>query len=421
VTVQFPDKLQFLFEPYRYKVPYGGRGGTKSWGIARALLLMGAQRPLRILCTREIQKSIADSVHHLLESQIPLVGLEGFYEVQKASILGKNGTEFIFSGLRDTANLKSYEAVDVCWVEEAANVSKRSWDILIPTIRKEGSEIWISFNPELDTDETYKRFVLNPPPNAKVVKVNYTDNPWFNTPGNPLRAEMEYLKKRDFDSYLTVWEGHCRQVLDGAIYANEIREATKGGRICRVPYDPSKRVHTFWDLGWADFLSIWFVQSIAFEYRVIDFHQDQFKALDHYLRMLQDKRYVYGTHWLPHDAKQHDLGSGRSIEELMRAAGCKVNIVPRLSPTDGINAARTIFPQCYFDEEKTVDGLNALRRYRYDVDQNGQFSRIPAHDDASHGADAFRYLAVAVKQETKPKPMVPPSLGRSMNPHGFMA
>jgi phage terminase large subunit len=189
---EFPDKLRVLFEPARYKVLFGGRGGAKSWGIARALLVIGAQKPTRILCAREIQKSITESVHQLLADQIKALGLEGFYEVLNTEIRGKNGTLFMFAGLKhNIQNIKSKEGVDVVWCEEAATVSKASWETLIPTIRKEGSEIWVSFNPELDTDETYKRFVLNPPPGAKVVKVNWSDNPWF---PDVLAAERDHLK-----------------------------------------------------------------------------------------------------------------------------------------------------------------------------------------------------------------------------------
>ena len=170
VKVEFPEKLQFLFQPQRYKVLYGGRGGVKSWSIAQALLMKGRKDTLRILCARELMKSIEESVHALLKTQIERLNLSHFYQVEKAHIYGLNGTVFAFAGLRDAANLKSYEGFDIVWIEEAANCSKRSWDMLIPTIRKTGSEIWASFNPELDTDETYKRFILNPPSTAVVVK-----------------------------------------------------------------------------------------------------------------------------------------------------------------------------------------------------------------------------------------------------------
>ena len=400
IVAAIPDKLQCLFEPKRYKIAYGGRGGAKSWAFADALLILGAQNPLRILCAREIQKSMKESVHQLLRDRIIALELDGFYEVLNDEIRGQNGTLILFAGLRhNVENIKSKEGIDIVWVEEAQHVSKHSWETLIPTIRKEGSEIWVSFNPELDTDETYVRFVKNPPPNAVVVKVNWSDNPWFPP---VLRDEMIHLRETDPDAYLTVWEGHCRQTLDGAVYANELRKATDEGRICRVPYDQSKPVHTFWDLGWADKTSIWFAQAVGFDYRVIDFYQASQRTVAHYLQVLQTKGYVYGNDYLPHDAESGTLASGgRGVDQQMRAAGRKVIIVPRVArKLIGIQAARTIFPNCYFDEDKCADGLNALRRYCYEVDKNtGQWSREPMHDDNSHAADAFQTMAQSLTDE----------------------
>lgn len=401
--VEFPSKLRALFAPKRYKVLYGGRGGAKSWGIARALLIQGASKPLRVLCAREIQKSMKDSVHKLLKDQIAALGLVGFYEVQETVIRGRNGTEFTFAGLaHNVDNIKSKEGIDIVWVEEAQGVSKKSWDTLIPTIRKEGSEIWISFNPDLEDDETYKRFVKDPPANAAVVKVNWSDNPWF---PEVLRQEKDDLKAKDEDAYLTVWEGNCKQVLDGAIYAKEIRKATAEGRFTKVPHTPGVDVHTIWDLGRADMTSIWFFQVVGGEYRVIDFYQSRGEALGHYLAHLKTKdSYRYGDDWLPHDATHELLASQRTIEQQVRAAGRRPRIVPKIGVAEGINAARTLFDRCWFDAERCADGIQCLRRYRYDVDpDSGQYSRHPLHDDASHAADAFRYAAVALVTPPKPE------------------
>ena len=398
----FPAALEFLFRQSRYKILYGGRGGAKSWGVARALLIQAAQRPMRVLCAREIQKSIQDSVHKLLKDQIAELGLQAFYEVTATAIRGANGSEFMFAGLRhNISNIKSVEGADVCWVEEAQNVSKASWDTLIPTIRKPGSEIWVTFNPELETDETYKRFVTSPPPDAFVHKIGWQDNPWF---PDVLAQERDTLKARDHDAYLTVWEGHCKQVLDGAIFANEIRHATEEGRFCRVPVDSTKPVSTVWDLGRADMTSIWFCQIVGFEFRLVDFYQARGHALGHYLRLLQSKPYLWGDDWLPHDAQNKLLGAERTIEQQMRDAGRKPRIVPRIAIADGINAARTVFDRCWFDAEKCADGIQALRRYRYDVDpETGQYSKNPLHDDASHAADAFRYFAVSLREPVRAK------------------
>ena len=397
-SIQLPAKLADLRKPSRYKVLYGGRGGAKSWGVARQLILFAAERKIRVLCAREFQSSIADSVLKLLSDQIAEMGFSALFEVQRNRILGVNGSEFGFEGLRhNVTSIKSYEGVDYCWVEEAQTVSKSSWDTLIPTIRKSGSEIWLTFNPDLEDDETYKRFVKKPPPDATLLPMSWRDNPWF---PEVLAKERDYLKETDPDAYLNVWEGHCKQILDGAIYATELRAAKESKRITKVPYDASKPVHCWWDLGFADMTSIWMGQTVGMEFRFIDYLQDSRKPLQHYLKTLGEKPYMFGTHYLPHDAQAKQLGSGRSIEELMREAGKTVQIVPMLSVADGINAARTLFNRCLFDEDKCADGLQSLMHYRYEMDEDRKtYKKTPLHDWASHGADAFRYAAVSMPEQ----------------------
>lgn len=209
IDVQIPPPFRWAgTEPYRYKVWYGGRGGSKSWGVARLLLIKAYRQRLRILCTREYQNSIADSVHRLLVDQISLVGLERYFSVNNNSIKSSYGSEFLFKGIHRNINeIKSLEGVDICWVEEAQRVPEESWRVLIPTIRKEGSEIWVTFNPDESEHPTYARFVTAPPPNARVVKVNFSDNPWL---PDTLREEMEYCRKTDLDAYRHIWEGEPR-------------------------------------------------------------------------------------------------------------------------------------------------------------------------------------------------------------------
>jgi len=409
-NAQFPVKLACLFDPpkSRYRVLYGGRGGAKSWGVARALLIKAAKEPLRILCAREFMTSMRDSVHKLLSDQIVDLNLQSFFEITQASIRGKNGSEFSFVGLKNNvANVKSYEGIDICWVEEASSVTRLSWNVLIPTIRKPDSEIWITFNPELETDETYQRFVVHKPDNAVVTKVNWNDNPWF---PDTLKLEMESLKARDPEAHRTVWEGFCRQTVDGAIFAKEVQMAELENRITRVPYDATKPVHAVFDLGWADATAIWFVQFIGMETRLIRYIEDNQQTISHYLAEMQKFGYVYDTLWLPHDAQNKTLAAnGRSIEEIVRAAGYKTRIIDKTPVVDSINAARTIFRSCYFDRENCYDGLQCLRHYRYEVDPDTkQFSRNPLHDQYSHGADAFRYIGLMInepKERKKPKPM----------------
>jgi phage terminase large subunit len=200
---------------------YGGRGSGKSWSVARALLLLGYEKPMRILCAREIQRSISDSVHKLLCEQIDAIGLSGAYTITRDAIRCTSGTEFIFKGLRSNPQeIKSTEGIDICWVEEAAAVSADSWDILIPTVRKPNSEIWLTFNPLDESDPTYQRFVLNAPEDALVRKVNYDENPYF---PDVLRREMEWLKARDYESYLHIWEGEVRKHSNAVIFAGRFR------------------------------------------------------------------------------------------------------------------------------------------------------------------------------------------------------
>jgi len=398
---EFPEKLSCLFEKSRYKVLYGGRGGAKSWGVARALLILAAKDPLRILCAREFQTSLKDSVHKLLCDQITALGLDSFYEITAATIRAKNGSEFNFVGLKNNvANVKSYEGVDICWVEEAQTVSQSSWKTLTPTIRKKDSEIWITFNPELETDETYQRWVIHAPDSAIVRKINWSDNPWF---PDTLKEEKDQTKARSIQEYNNVWEGLCRVTVDGAIFAEQMQQAEFDGRITKVPYDASKPVHAVFDLGWADHTAIWFVQFIGMETRLIRYIEATQKTMTHYLAVLQTFGYVYDTIWLPHDAQNKTLAAaGMTIEDIVRSAGFKTRVLERVPVVDSINAARTIFPKCYFDRENTADGLQCLRHYRYEVDPDTrQFSKIPFHDVYSHGADAFRYIGLMIQEPRK--------------------
>ena len=381
---------------------YGGRGGAKSWGCARALLLLGYQRKMRILCARETQKSINESVHKLLSEQINDLGLSKFYQVQQAAILGANGTEFIFAGIRQNVyNIKSYESVDICWVEEGQTVTKHSWDVLVPTIRKENSEIWVTFNPELDTDPTYVRFVLNPPKNAKVAYITWRDNKWF---PKVLEDERTHCKATEsLSTYNHVWEGLCLTTVEGAVYEKELAKVDFDQRVTSVPYDRSKPCQTFWDIG-DRYTSIWVAQAFPFEHRLIDYIHGEGLSIHDYMKILKDAPYVFDCHWLPHDAKSPQLGTGRSIEEQMRSAGFTVKIVARLSMEAGINAVRTIFPLCWFDGDHCMDGIQALRHYKYAPEgQLGQIQRKPLHDINSHGADAFRYFATAIKYPRRKK------------------
>jgi phage terminase large subunit len=221
IQADFPEWAAELFQPHRYKAVYGGRGASRSWSFARALLIQGAARKLFILCTREFQSSIQDSVHKLLSEQIHLLNLPG-YIIEKHLIRHVvTGTEFVFEGIRFNINkIKSMEGIDVCWVEEAESISEESWQVLIPTIRKPGSEIWVSFNPYLEEDPTSQRFIMSPPPSAWTKEVNWRDNPWF---PDVLREEMEFAYSVDAEAAEWVWGGKFRKGSQAAVFAGKWR------------------------------------------------------------------------------------------------------------------------------------------------------------------------------------------------------
>jgi len=222
-----PHAFGFLLEDHRYKICYGGRGSAKSRSYARALIARAAESPVRILCAREFQISIADSVHSLLADQIESLELGYRFTVQKSTILCDNGSEFIFAGIRtNVTKIKSVERLGIVWVEEAESVSARSWEVLIPTLREPGSEIWITFNPHEETDPTYQRFVVHAPPGSVVVRVTWRDNPWF-----PIELEREraYLYANDPEAAAHVWGGETRRISG----ANVLR-----GRYVVEPFEP---------------------------------------------------------------------------------------------------------------------------------------------------------------------------------------
>jgi len=204
----------------RYQVAYGGRGSGKSWGFGNKAILRAITQTTRFLCAREFQNSIADSVHRLLVDTIDNCDLTAYFHVTHNSIKCANGSEFLFKGIKKNINeIKSMEGVDICWVTEAAKVSATSWDVLIPTIRKEESEIWLDFNPDLVDDETYVRFVKNTPPDSTVVKIDYYDNPFL---PDTLKKEAEYCKGLNPDKYDWVWGGNCRKISEASVFGDKV-------------------------------------------------------------------------------------------------------------------------------------------------------------------------------------------------------
>lgn len=417
LQAQIPVKLGFLMDMHRYKVAYGGRGGGKSWAYADALLALGAAQELRILCAREIQNSIKQSVHQLLKDRIEALGLTAFYQVLETEIRGRNGTQINFTGLASHTvdTIKSFEGVDVCWVEEAQTVPKRSWDILIPTIRAENSEIWVTFNPDMDTDEAWKRFVAQQtPPGAVVAKVNYYDNPWF---PKVLEAERLHSKATQTEEdYNNTWEGMCKTVVAGAIYGREVVQAIEAGRYRPMPYDPRLPVHTIWDLGWNDAMSIIMVQKpVPTVVNVINYLEDNFKTYAEYVADLDKLGYRWGDDWLPHDGDNQSPITGKSAKQTLKDLGRRtVKIMGRGDVEEGIRNTRMVFPRVYFDNtERARDTgylgvprlMECLKRYRRHVPKNTGEPATPVHDQFSHGADAFRGMAQVIEQIKNPADM----------------
>jgi phage terminase large subunit len=409
---ELPAKLAFLFEPHRYKVARGGRGSAKSWSFARGLLIRGYQAQRRILCTREVQHTIKQSVHQLLTDQIIALGLEKHYEVLNNEIRGDNGTNFQFAGLSDLTadNVKSYEGVDIVWVEEGQTTSPRSWKILIPTIRKDGSEIWVTYNPELESDETHQRFVVNPPPDCVSVLMNWSDNKWF-----PPVLERERLHakatlpKAEYDN---IWEGKCLPAVAGAIYFDEMAAAEESGRIGRFPMDPKLKVHRIWDMGWNDAMAVILAQRHGSALTVVGYVTGTRRTTADYVAEFKNepkyKGWNWGSDFLPHDGFAKNRQTGKGDDDVLKGLGCTVKQTPNIDVEQGIRQARMLFPRVYIDREATqsdkdsdLPGLvECLKRYRRRISAETGTAGSPLHDVHSNGADAFRYLALNAEEMT---------------------
>lgn len=413
VVFDLPRKLGFLMDPHPYKVLYSGRYGLKTRSACLCLLALGAIQQLRILCTREIMNSIRESLHAELKGQIEELGLGGFYHVQDNGITGGNGTAFIFAGLhgQSAESIKSYSNIDIALVDEAQGVQKRSWDLLIPTIRKLGSQIWVLFNPDFDEGDTWKRWVLDPPPGAVVVKTNWRDAAemgWFPEQENLKRIHCERTQPDDYDN---IWEGVPKSAVEGAIYGREMAEAQNDGRVRPVPYDPLLPVHTVWDLGWADAMAVIFVQKpTPGIVNIINYLEVNRAGYDDVVGEMDRMRYRWGTDYLPHDGDAHDPKSKTSAKlTLLKLGRRKVIVLPRGDADEGIRQARMMFPRVYFDNTEKKPAtlplaflggarlVDRLKRYHRKINKQTGGEGLPVHDGFD-GCDAFRALATCVAQ-----------------------
>lgn len=405
--IEFPDKLQCLFTPSRYKFLKGGRGSAKSWSVARALLIQGAASPHRILCTREVQKSLRQSVHQLLKDQITSLGLDDFYQVLRDEIRGANGTAFYFAGLSDLTvdSIKSFEGCTRVWMEEGQTTTKRSWQILAPTIRAKDSEIWVTYNPELETDETHIR-ALAGEEDTITVEVNYEDNPWFPEVLEKERAKDE--RTLTPEEYAHTWRGRTLPAVVGAIYFSEVAQAESAGRIGHFPMDPKLKVHRIWDMGWNDAMAIILAQRLGSALTCVGYVTGTHRTTADYIADFKGDAYRgwnWGHDFLPHDGFANNRQTGKADADVLRGLGCSVRETPNMEVEQGIRAARLIFPRVYIDKQACASAdaelpglVECLKRYIRRINQQTKTAEGPLHDVHSNGADAFRYLSLNVEE-----------------------
>ena len=441
LQVDFPAKLGPLFrEPRRYKGAFGGRGGAKSHFFAEMAVLKAFLESKRIVCIREVQNTIRDSVRQLLIDKIQKFGLGSFFEVLDSEIKGQNGSLIIFKGMQsyNAESIKSLEGFDIAWVEEAQSLSDVSLRMLRPTIRNEGSEIWFTWNPRHDTDAVDKFLRgVNKPSDALVVEVNWQDNPWL---PEVLKKELDADYAADPEMAEHVWGGGYEIVSEGSYYARALIGAERDGRIGHFPPNPNTLVKTAWDIGVDDYTAVWFVQDDGLKATVVDYYETSNEGADDIIatcmpevfippkqdnkfdgwskeqaleHLQRDKPFKYGTHYFPHDIKPREWGGGaRSRVESVIAYGIKgLHKGVPANPSDRIQAVRRILPVVRFNKTTRVElGLKRLRRYRRKWNDALQTYTEPERDENTHGADAFGEYAINCglfpPAPPKPKPTV---------------
>lgn len=397
LRIEVAPAFEPLLEPKRYKGAWGGRGSGKSQAFADLLIIEALKRPgFRALCCREIQKSLKESAKRLIEAKVEQYGLSDMFDCQSAEIKAPGGGLITFAGLQDhtSESIKSYEGFDVAWIEEAQTVSQKSLNLLRPTIRKPGSEIWASWNPRFDTDAVDAMFRGDETPTGSiVVRANWNDNPWF-----PAELEQERLDciRQQPEQYNHIWEGGYATVADGAYFARHIAEAREQKRITTLAKDPLQSTRAYWDIGVRDATAIWIVQQKGEALRFIDHYEAAGQDLAAHLNWLRSAGYADAEQVLPHDGAKQDAVTATRYEDHIRNAGFKVRTVPNQgkgAAMKRVEAARKLFGQMWFDEARCAKGLKAIGWY-HEKKNEGGYGVGPGHDWSSHSADAFGLAAV---------------------------
>ena len=415
IRVEVAPVFAPLLYPKRYKGAHGGRGSAKSHFFAEQGIARTYQRPLRMVCIREVQNSIKDSVRQLLIDKIQKFELGGHFNILDSEIRAPGDGLIIFRGMQsyNAETIKSLEGYDIAWVEEAQTLSEHSWSLLRPTIRKPGSEIWCSWNPRLRTDAVDKFFRKNPHPDSVCVQANWRDNPWF---PDVLMREMLHDKLVDPELAQHIWEGGYG-IDQGAILARWVDKAERDGRLNACVYDPTALpIEITSDIGFRDTASWWIWQRKIGGYSLLAYHgdsgMDASEWIEYWKAELLEKGWPLGKIWLPHDARAKTFQSKETvIEQFIKAFGAKhCDIVPQSSKADRINAARTVIQQCEFNATACEKGLDGLRAWVFDYNPDTQsFSREPLHNWASHPSDAYSYgcqvmQTMSPPEVTSPKP-----------------
>jgi phage terminase large subunit len=402
-TIKLPAAFSDLYTPARGHVYHGGRDSAKSESVGRFLLMKGVENSEHIVCGREFQSSIKESVHSMLATLIEKENMTSHYTIKETEIVGENGTVFSFVGVRrNINNIKSMHNIKRFWGEEAQTFSQQSLDILFPTVRMEGSEFYFTMNADLEEDPAYQTLVVNPPPGFIVRKVNYIDNPFASSVLEPQREKMRI---DDPAKFRNVYLGFPRQAVEGAIYANALQKASDDGRIGDFPYDDRHPVSVFADIGWADNTSLWFLQFVDHKPRVIDCYQSQFQKTPHYIQVLNDRKYVYDKICLPHDAENEHANADRTWMQIFRQAFPNATVYSgkRQAIELRLESAKNMFDLMQFHKIATVDGRSALAHYHFAIDPaTGKSTREPFHGPESNYADAFGYMCLEMIESRKP-------------------